>query len=93
MEHLLNTVNEESLKTGLKIHKRKTKCMTNIDTTDNVQIDGKEIGKATNHKCLRQTTAMGNRTRQEISIRIKSGWSVFLKSAEESLWTGTFPWV
>ena len=35
MEHQLNTVNKESLKTGLKIHKGKSKFMTNIDTTDN----------------------------------------------------------
>ena len=38
----LNTVNEESLKTGLKIHKGKPKFMKNIDTTDNIQIDGTE---------------------------------------------------
>ena len=31
MEHQLTTVNEESLKIGLKIHKGKTKFMTNID--------------------------------------------------------------
>ena len=32
MEHQLNTVNKENLKIGLKIHKGKTKFMTNIDT-------------------------------------------------------------
>ena len=37
MEPQLITVNEESLKIGLKIHKGKTKFMTNIDTTDNIQ--------------------------------------------------------
>ena len=31
MEHQLITVKEESLKIGLKIHKGKTKFMTNID--------------------------------------------------------------
>ena len=35
-EHQLNTVNEYSLKTDLKIHKGKTKFMTNIDTTNNI---------------------------------------------------------
>ena len=43
MEHQLNTENEESLKVGLKIHKGKTKLMTNIDTADNVQTDATEI--------------------------------------------------
>ena len=37
MEHLLNTVNEESLKIGLKTHKEKHNFMTDIDTTDNIQ--------------------------------------------------------
>ena len=36
MEHQLNTVNEQRLKTALKIHKGKTKLMTQIDTTDNI---------------------------------------------------------
>ena len=53
MEHqFLITVNEESLKIGLKIHKGKTKFMTNIDTTDNIQINGTEIEKVTNYKYL-----------------------------------------
>ena len=47
MEHELITVNEESLKIDLKIHKGKTKFMTKIDTTDNIQINGTEIEKVT----------------------------------------------
>ena len=43
MEHQLNPVNEESLKTGLKIHKGKHKFMTNIDTKDSIQINGTEV--------------------------------------------------
>ena len=82
MEHQLITVNEESLKIGLKIHKGKTKFMTNIDTTDNVQINGPEIENVTNYIYLGQTIAMENRTKQEVSIRIKAGWSVFGKYRE-----------
>ena len=63
-------MNEESLKLGLKINKGKN--MTKVDTTDNVQIDGTETEKVTNYKYLRQTIAIKNRIRQEISIRIKS---------------------
>ena len=51
----------KGLKTGLKIHKRKTKLMTNIDTIDNVPISGTEIEKVTNYKYLGQTIAMDNR--------------------------------
>ena len=82
MEHHLNTVNEEGLKTGLKIHKRKTKFVTNIDTTDNIQINGTEIEQVTNYKYLVQTVAMENRTKQEVSIRMKAEWSVLGKYRE-----------
>ena len=58
MEHQLITVNEESVKIGLKIHKGKNKFMTNIDTTDNIQITGTEIEKVTNYKYLGETIAM-----------------------------------
>ena len=76
MEHQLNTVNEESLKTGLKIYKGKTKFMTNIDTTDNIHMNRTEIGKVTNYKYEGRTIAMESGTKQEVSIRIKVGWSV-----------------
>ena len=73
---------KKSLKIGLKIHKGKTKFMTNIDTTDNIQINGTEIEKVTHYKYLGQTIAMENSTKQEDSIRIKAGWSVFGKYRE-----------
>ena len=40
------------------MHKGKTKFMTNIDTTDNIQINETEIEKMTNCKYLGQTIAM-----------------------------------
>ena len=54
--------------------------MINIDTTDNIQINGTEIEKVTNYKYLGQT--MEKSTKQEVSIRIKVGWSVFGKYGE-----------
>ena len=56
--------------------------MTNIDTTDNIKINGTEIVKVTNYKYLVQTIAMGNSTKQEVSIRLKAGWSIFGKYGE-----------
>ena len=50
MEHQLITVKEESLTIALKIHKGQTKFMTNIDTIDNIQINGIEIEKVTNNR-------------------------------------------
>ena len=75
VERQLITVIEESLKTGFKTHTGKTKCMTNIDTKDNIQINGTETEKVTNYKYLGQTIAM----EKKVSIRIKAGWSVFEK--------------
>ena len=40
--------------------------MTNIDTTDNEQINGTEIEKVTNYRYQGQTIAMENRTKQEV---------------------------
>ena len=57
--------------------------MTNIDTTDKIQINGTEMEKVTNYKYLGQTMTMENSTKQEVSIRIKAGWGV-LESSEKS---------
>ena len=89
MKHQLNSVNEEILKIGLKIHKEK-KIMKNVDTRDNIQIDGTEIDKETNYKYLGQKIAIENRTRQKVLTRIKAGRSV-LECTKKSYWTGTFP--
>ena len=47
-----------------------------------IRINGAEIEEVTNYKYLGQTTAVENRTKQEVSIRIKSGQSVFGKYRE-----------
>ena len=61
-------MNEKSLKIGLKIHKGKSKFMTNIETTDNIQINGTEREKVPNYKYMGQAIAMENKTKQEVSI-------------------------
>ena len=81
-EHQLNTVDKERLKTGLKIHQGKTTFMTNIDTTDNIQIYGAKVKKENYYTYLGQTIAMEKRTRQEVSIRTKAESSVFQQYRE-----------
>ena len=49
--------------------------MTNIDTTDNLDIGGTETEKVTIY--LGQIAAIENRTKQELLTRIEAGWSVF----------------
>ena len=61
----------------------KGKPKANVDTTDNMQVDRTEI-EVTNYEYLGQTLAMENRTRQEVSIRMKLGQGVFLESTEKS---------
>ena len=84
MEHQLITVNKECLKFGLKIHKGKTKFMINIDTTDNIQINGTEIEKVTDYKYLGQTIAMENSTKTRSFNQNKSRMECFWK-AQRSL--------
>ena len=73
MEHQFNKVNEESLKISLKKQYRKKQISTQQTT-----IVRTEIETVSNCKCLGQTIAMENRTRQEVSIRIKAGRSFLL---------------
>ena len=77
MEVLLNDLNRESKKVGLKIHKGKTKYMTNYQTKDRIVIENEEIEKVDQYKYLGQTVKLENHTREEVMIRIKAGWSCF----------------
>ena len=48
MEIQLNILNQESKKVGLKIHRGKTKFMTNYETSEKIEIDNIEIEKYNN---------------------------------------------
>ena len=45
MEKHMNNLNSESLKVGLKIHKRKTKYMTNHADSEDILIDQQKLKK------------------------------------------------
>lgn len=77
MEIHLNRLNTESKKIGLKIHKGKTKFMTNFETDDTIAVENEEIEKVDGYKYLGQTVKMYNNTREEVLIRIRAGWSCF----------------
>ena len=62
MEILLNMLNNESKKIGLKIHRGKTKFITNFRTTDQIKIEGIEIEKVDKNTYLGQTIVIENRT-------------------------------
>ena len=83
MEKHLNNLNPESLKVGLKIHKGKTKYMTNHAHSEDILIDQQKIEKVTEFKYLRQTTHLKDTTKyttkEEIYVRIRAAWSCFGK--------------
>ena len=82
MEKHLNTLNSESLKVGLEIHKGKTKYMTNHADSEDILIDQQKIEKVTEFKYLGQTTHLKDTTKEEIYARIRAAWSCFGKNKE-----------
>ena len=75
MEHQLNMVNEVSLEIGLSRHKGETKSMTNVDTTDNIQIE-----KVTNFKYLGANNSNGTMYKARSFVKNKSRTRCFGKA-------------
>ena len=82
MEKHLNNLNSESMKVGLKIHKGKTKYITNHANSEGILIDQQKIEKVTEFKYLGQTTHLKDTTKEEIYARIRAAWSCFGKNKE-----------
>ena len=82
METQLNDLNKESKKVGLKMHKGKTKYMTNFKTDETIKVEDQEIKKVEEYKCLGQTLKLKNCTKEEVLKRIKLGWSCFGRHKE-----------
>ena len=78
----MNNLNSESMKVGLKIHKGKTKYMTNYADNEDILIGQQKIEKVTEFKYLGQTTHLKDTTKEEIYARIRAGWSCFGKNKE-----------
>ena len=66
----------------IKMHKGKTKYMTNYTTDDIIQIEDQEIEKVEEYKYLGQTLKMKYCTQEEVMRRIKAGWSCFGRHKE-----------
>ena len=79
MEQQLNILNEQSKRVGLKIHRGKTKFMTNFAKTQKIEIDGIEIEKAEHYEYLSQTIAFEDQTVNGVQIKIQAGWAVLGK--------------
>ena len=79
MESQLSSLNKESKSIGLTMHKDKTKYMTNFDTQEEIEIEGRKLGRVKEYKYLGQTLKMEDTTKEEVLLRIKSGWMNFGK--------------
>ena len=79
MEEQLNRLNKNSKNIGLKMHKGKTKYMTNFQNDQEIHIDSEKIEEVTNYKYLGQTTYLKDTTKEEVTCRIRAGWSCFGK--------------
>ena len=84
MEIHLNSLNSESLKVCLKIHKGKIKYATNHADSEDIQIDQQKIEKVTEFKYLGQTTHLKDTTKEDYA-RVRAVWSCFGKKTKEIL--------
>ena len=72
-------INDESKKIGLKIHRGKTKYMTNFNTKKKIIVENTEIEKVEEYRYLGQNIEMKDKTLTEVQKRIRAGWSAFGK--------------
>ena len=79
MEEHLNKLNTESKKCGLKIHKGKTKFMTNFETDEEIKIENEKLEKVESYNYLGQITTTNRKSEDEIKERIRKSWSCFGK--------------
>ena len=77
MEEQLNMINDESKKIGLKIHRGKTKYMTNFNTNKKIIVENTEIEKVEEYRYLGQNIEMKDKTLKEVQKRIRAGCSAF----------------
>ena len=81
-ESHFNTLSNESKKIGLKIHKGKTKYMTNYDSPGDIQIEGNTIEEVSEYKYLGQIVSTNEGLDIELAARIRAAWSCFGRHRE-----------
>ncbi|GFO28269.1 endonuclease-reverse transcriptase [Plakobranchus ocellatus] len=82
IEEQLNVLNNISLESGLKMHQGKTKYMNNFESNKDITIDKEKIEKVESYKYLGQTTYLKDTTKEEVTCRIRAGWSCFGRNRE-----------
>ena len=72
LESRFNTLSNESKKIGLKIHKGKTKYMTNYDSPGDIQIEENIIEEVSEYKYLGQIVSTNEGLDLELAARIRA---------------------
>ena len=81
MSHF-NTLSKESNKIRIRIHKGKTKYMTNYDSPGDIKIEDDIIEEVSEYKYLGQTVSTTESIDLEIAARIRAAWSGFGRHRE-----------
>ena len=79
MSKQLNQLNTESKKIGLKIHKGKTKYMSNFECKSEIKIEEDIIEEVEEYKYLGQTINPNQVIETEVKSRIRAAWQCFGK--------------
>ena len=74
MEEQLNRLNKNSKNIGFKMHKGKTKYMTNFQNDQEIHIESEKIEEVTKYKYLGQTTYLRQGTPRVMGCKMK-GWA------------------
>jgi hypothetical protein len=83
LETMINQLNEESKKLGMKMNMKKTKVMFNKFTRQaEVQVNGISIEKVDEYVYLGQLVTMQSDKTDEIKRRIVAGWAAFNRSRD-----------
>ena len=81
LEKLLNDLNTEGKKDGMKMNKKKTKIMCNEvakgQQRRGISVDGEQLEEVEEYKYLGRLLTPGNEIAKEIEQRITSGWRRF----------------
>ena len=81
LKDMLEDLNNEGKRDGMKLNKKKTKIMCNevarSTLRTGVMIDGEQLEEVTEYKYLGRLVTSGNDNSKEIAQRITSGWRKF----------------
>ena len=82
MEEQLSRLNKNCKNIGLKMHKGKTKYMTNFQNDQEIHIESEKNRKSHQLQVFRTNDLFKRHHKKEVTCRIRAGWSCFGKNRE-----------